>query len=317
MKRLLPTKTICSCFVAMDKRDRLAVLAALSYAARALVWSAFVGMTWKVALPIMLAVPSLFMALSVFYRLVREDPEIARLLLYSALWLGFPVFGAQITYLSARADFPMQDHLFAAMDQAIGFDWTSWARFFILRPWLADAAGLVYASYYVQPFLAVIVLHRIGQGSENANYFLAMIIALTVEIVISTALPAIGPARAEGIVYDSMKVMARLRSGELEDFPYVGIIAFPSFHTAMAVLSALVYRRMKPFFVMAIVWNVLMLFTIPYPGNHYLVDILAGILIAIGAHMVAVGFNERVCGKRGVDLSTGAQAAEPTYKPTG
>jgi membrane-associated phospholipid phosphatase len=54
------------------------------------------------------------------------------------------------------------------------------------------------------------------------------------------------------------------------------VICFPSLHTAMALAYPYGLRRTGPIFAVFVVLNFLMLFTIPFFGGHYLVDMLAG-----------------------------------------
>src|SRR5208283_1718480 len=74
-----------------------------------------------------------------------------------------------------------------------------------------------------------------------------------------------------------------LRSGSL---PVVnlqrldGLITFPSFHTAVAVL--LIYAaRGTPALVLATVINALMILSTFTEGGHYLVDVVAGAAVAL------------------------------------
>ena len=66
-----------------------------------------------------------------------------------------------------------------------------------------------------------------------------------------------------------------------------GIITFPSFHAAAAILALWAFWGiwwLRPF---ALITNVSMLLATPVIGGHYFVDILAGILVAVGAIFAA------------------------------
>jgi hypothetical protein len=69
--------------------------------------------------------------------------------------------------------------------------------------------------------------------------------------------------------------------------PGVGIITFPSYHSTMAVL--LIYACLPLAFLRLIIIpiNLIMFFAIPIYGDHYLVDVIAGILIALLGIMIA------------------------------
>ena len=60
-----------------------------------------------------------------------------------------------------------------------------------------------------------------------------------------------------------------------------GIITFPAFHAASAILLTYPCRHCKPLFGAVRVINGLMLISIPTEGGHYLVDVIAGVLVAV------------------------------------
>jgi hypothetical protein len=79
--------------------------------------------------------------------------------------------------------------------------------------------------------------------------------------------------------------MTSITLGKME-----GIITFPSFHTACAVLLPYLFRQHRYLRWPVLAMNVLMLFSIPNHGYHYLVDMLAGAPIA----GLAIGLQRRL-----------------------
>jgi len=74
-----------------------------------------------------------------------------------------------------------------------------------------------------------------------------------------------------------------LRAGTQGPLPYAGIVSFPSYHTSMAIILAAATRSNRLVFIASSIVNSLMVVaTIPI-GYHYLVDLIAGGLIAAGA----------------------------------
>src|SRR5262249_14325691 len=72
-----------------------------------------------------------------------------------------------------------------------------------------------------------------------------------------------------------------LRTLDLEHFG--GAVTFPSFHAAAAILYAWALwplRWVRPF---SLAVNGLMLVATPIGGGHYLVDVLAGVMVAAGS----------------------------------
>src|SRR5260370_38906773 len=78
-------------------------------------------------------------------------------------------------------------------------------------------------------------------------------------------------------------VLLTIRNGSLSKFALTdltGIVAFPSFHTVVAVLLVYVHRPPLRSFVPVAILNALMLVVIPFAGHHYLVDMIAGTSVA-------------------------------------
>ena len=64
-----------------------------------------------------------------------------------------------------------------------------------------------------------------------------------------------------------------------------GIVRFPSFHTALAVIFTYAHRGIRWSFPPVAALNGVMLRSIPSEGGHYLVDMIAGGAVAL----VAIG----------------------------
>src|SRR4249920_652744 len=115
-------------------------------------------------------------------------------------------------------------------------------------------------------------------------------LALMVTIVISILVPAIGNYQLLGLTpadVPNVNVTAFLlgqhdipavRDGSLRDLELLklaGIVTFPSFHTASAVLYAWAFAPVRFLGPAALVMNTLIAST-PVLGGHYLIDVAAG-----------------------------------------
>jgi hypothetical protein len=60
-----------------------------------------------------------------------------------------------------------------------------------------------------------------------------------------------------------------------------GLVTFPSFHTCFAITLAWCFRDFRRLFPIAILVNAAVLVSTLTEGGHYLVDVLAGIVITI------------------------------------
>src|SRR3974390_1729249 len=262
--------------------DHVAICVMVGLMAIVLVWNASAKLLWTPPLPLLLAIPLGLLCAAGCYRAWRPaEAKIIQILLYVALWLIFPIFGTQLTYLGAALAFPLRDHALASADAALGFRWDEWARFMLARPLLLKAELFAYRSYFYQPMLALPIFAFFGKTTDNAQLFLATFGTFVVAAAIHTVLPAIGPGEKFDVHAQWEPVIAALRAGHLTRLPYMGIVIFPSFHAAMAVLFTLAFRSVPRAAAAAAVLNLLMLLSIPFCGDHYLVDEIAGVAIAL------------------------------------
>ncbi len=232
-------------------------------------------------------IPATMAALSVtllaiaLYARVRElSPKLAQATFYAGLWFAFPIAGIKLSYLALSLGFPLQDQAFARFDAALGFDWTAWAMFVEAHPLLRQVQEFAYASHSWQPMLTVAVLAVWGPAERNKELLTNVLLALLIVTAVSALAPAISPADSRGIPTLSGGVVMQLRDGLPHLLPSVGIICFPSFHTVLAVLFTTAHRGLRTFLPMLLL-NLVMLTSVPYSGDHYLSDILAGIAAAL------------------------------------
>lgn len=253
----------------------VAVMAAVS-----LVWNRWDGIEWRPALPLLLAAPAACFAIAAVYSAVRPARMLAEGALYVGLWLTFPIFGTRLTYLANAAGLPLKDKMLAEADAALGFHWIHWAQLVVSHPVFASIQDLAYESYFWQPILSVGIFALWGPRTRNCELLTSMLLALLATIAISTFFPAIGPAEAYGYNPPPAYIIQSLRYGFENSLPYVEIVSFPSFHTVMAILFADAHRGNWWSFPAFLTVNLLMLISIPYGGDHYLIDMIGGAAVA-------------------------------------
>lgn len=219
----------------------------------------------------------------------RPNPRLTEMLSYVVLWLIFSSAAAVLTYLAAAFDLPLRDAAFQAIDRAADMDVVAWSRLLAAHPVIDAFLRIDYFSIVIQISLTVLWLAHYRIPRRNAQFLAAAMIGLLLSTLLATLLPAIGPVPADNPsllagshqIDDIVEVRAgraMLRSmGALQ-----GIIAFPSYHTFLALLITWSHRGLRSFWVFA-VWNGLMLFGIPAIGNHYVVDMIGGVAVAVAA----------------------------------
>jgi membrane-associated phospholipid phosphatase len=200
-----------------------------------------------------------------------------------------------LTYIAAAANLPMQDANLAHFDRMLGLDWQSYLSFVNDQPSLIPYMYIGYAMI-TWPMLGVpIVLGMTGHYRRLQQFTLACMLAVIVTAVVSSLLPAVGTYHEYGITPDLLKFrpsgyliqlqeLPRVRDGSLrilETSRLGGIITFPSFHAAAAVLALWglwCVWWVRPLALMA---NVSMLLATPLVGGHYFVDVIAGVGLAV------------------------------------
>jgi membrane-associated phospholipid phosphatase len=205
--------------------------------------------------------------------------------------------GAPLSYLAAAAagGLPLQDHALDAVDLALGFEWKTLLGAMNESPWLFTALRPIYLSLMPQMTTAVLCLAFCGQLIRLRVLVVAFLLSALVTIAIAAVLPAAGAWPYPGLtaedsphvlptVSTSWPVFCGLRDGSLRTLMGIGsegIITFPSLRAALAVvvIAALWPIPILRWVILAL--NVMMLAATPIDGSHYLIDVLAGIAVAI------------------------------------
>jgi hypothetical protein len=230
-----------------------------------------------------------------FYRSVRREPRLATVLTSTSQIIAFAAVGAPLSYLAVTAGFPLQDALFDSWDREwLHLDWGSMMQFVAARPTLRLVLLLAYSSFAVQTVTTVFALGVAGQFARLTTFIVAFISTTLITIAVSAVLPAVGPwvfldlhpAMANGFLptsSTSWPVFLGLRDGTFHTIHGMnseGIITFPSLHAALGILFAAALWRTRGIRWAALALNGLMLVSTPAYGSHYVVDVIAGVLIA-------------------------------------
>jgi hypothetical protein len=169
-------------------------------------------------------------------------------------------------------------------------------------------------------FFTPVVLAAAGRYHRLQEFVFAFTVALAVTVVISALVPAIGVFHHLGLaVTDFHNIDPGAYLAQLRDLPPVregalrrlellglaGLVTFPSFHAASAVLYAWAFWPVRWFRPIALVSNGAMLAATPIVGGHYFIDILAGIAVALLA----------IVGARNVSRHLARQQMRPEVSP--
>ncbi|HZL40958.1 MAG TPA: phosphatase PAP2 family protein [Pseudolabrys sp.] len=229
------------------------------------------------------------------------DPRVAFILGSTGQLLLIPVLMTPLTYIAAAANLPMQDVALNALDRALGLDWMAYFNFVYDRHALMFATVLAYSMIGWPVFGVPIALGWTGRYRRMQQFTLAFGIALVATTVISTLVPAMGTYElfnytpdpkifTPGAYLEQLRDLPMVRNGALRVIDFgalTGIVTFPSFHAAAAVLYLWAFWPLRWLGPIALIVNVAMLLATPICGGHYFADVFAGIAIAVLAIIAA------------------------------
>jgi hypothetical protein len=260
----------------------------------------------------------------------RRDPQVMFVLGATAQIVLITAIMTPLTYVAASAGFPLQDANLLAIDRALGVDWPSYVAFINDHPALAGWLHVGYAMIRWPIFAIPVILAAKRDYRRIEEFTFAFGAALFVTTVISAFVPALGiyaklpdvaavyPHVVPLAYFDSLRELPLVREGALRQLDLLkmsGLVTFPSFHAASAALYTWALWRARWIRPIAVIANGLMLASCPVFGAHYVIDIIAGVAIALLAIIAARRIGEG-CERQhalriaAVPISAAAVAAE-------
>jgi len=215
------------------------------------------------------------------YAWIRRVETFVEIGEYVLLWVCFVLVNAMSAYVIAGWRLPLRDAELAGIDATIGFNRTALLQMVMARRWLRDILPIAYGSLLLQAIFSTVYFALNGLSDRNRELFITAAIACIATNLVSGIIPAIGPhpplAPFQQALLDVRDDGWRLISvGHMQ-----GIVTFPSFHTALAVLFIYAHRRPCRTFLPILLLNLLMLIAVPFWGHHYFIDEIAGAALAV------------------------------------
>lgn len=261
-----------------------------------------------------------------FVRRDSADPKVVFWLGSTAQIILVSALAGPLSYVVNALNWPLQDQALLRIDRAFGLDPQWIAAFVNDHSWLVRIMDIGY-GFIKWPLLAIpILLTMTLQLVRLQHFVLSLSIALIMAIVISALIPAIGtyyglgvlPAETFPLIDSSnyamqLRDIEALRDGSLRQlglFKLAGIVSFPSFHTASAILYIWALWPVRGLRWVTIIVNVWMIAATPVVGAHYMIDIIGGIGVAIGSillakHIAQLSISDEIS-KVGEKLAAGA-----------
>lgn len=256
-----------------------------------------------------LAIGSAPLAIAWFYTVKRPDIVIASLLESAAFLVLFTNALATASYLGTSLAWPLRDEYFDALDKAMGFDFLAHLAYVADNLGFAALLDYTYMSSMLQVVFSVLALAMTRSFERLHAYLVLFALTAGATILIATLLPTIGayafynvpdallPAfRDPRSGWDQVPHILALRNGSMREIPLAdlhGLVSFPSFHTALAIITVWANLRTRYVNVAILLLNLPLIIATPTLGSHYLCDILGGSLVAFTALAFVSGFERR------------------------
>ena len=233
--------------------------------------------------------------LGYLYSTVRPDVRLAALGFAAAYLIPFTVLAAILSYVGTSLDRPLLDAQFARADAALGLDWMAVLAFSDGHPAVGTVLRIAYHSSMLQMVSVFIILAGTRQLDRLAGFLALFTATGIITILASIVFPAAGafvfhnpPAELRDVVGQAAGIwhlehFEALRSGAMRTIrlnAIEGLITFPSFHTALAIITTWAFWRTRYLALPVLGISVLVIVSTVPVGGHYFVDVFAGAAIA-------------------------------------
>ena len=234
---------------------------------------------------------SVIVAMSAIYTYFRRISSIAEMTHMMAVILAFTASGSVCSYLVAALPRPLVDSYLAASDHALGLDWLATYKWVMAHQMIYKMLYVVYSSLVPQLLLLIFILNYRGRSARAWEMMWLFMVSCLICVVLSGIWPAVGAFGYYHVENDRayVHVFMALHDGTLKiigDTPIQGIIQFPSFHVALAILLTYAARGMPVLFIFYLELNTLVFLSTPSIGGHHFADLWGGIALAVVSILV-------------------------------
>jgi hypothetical protein len=197
-------------------------------------------------------------------------------------------------YIAARQDVELSDALLARWDRALGIEVPDVLNLTRAHPPVSRFLDVCYMSLVWFMGLTLIVLSLCGRMRAVKEYFISVLAAALISIPLFAVFRAVGPWHYYGYAPDAeqertMNVLFALRARDwfVFDSEVAGLIAFPSFHTILALQTAIAWRAVPYLRWPAAALSALIVVSTVTTGWHYVSDVVAGVAVVLVAFAAA------------------------------
>ena len=231
----------------------------------------------------------------------QEEWFVGEVVFIVALILFLSNVASPLQYAAIAVGFPYCDWWLAAADAAIGINVGSLAAWTFAHPAFAGILHVAYDTLLPQFVLAILLLAVSRERERLWEFAFHFHVCAIVTVALLVLFPAVCPpayygfrptidmthliGQIKGLHEGTLKVV---RFEELE-----GLVSFPSFHAAGAMIVTWAVRDRRWVFVPIACLNVLLLASTFVTGVHYVIDVIATVPMIVAS----VAIYNRYCAR--------------------
>jgi hypothetical protein len=237
-----------------------------------------------------------------YYDRKRHEDRLAAMLYGTAFLIVMANNFSLLNNLLLTIAGPRVDGVLAAADRAIGVDWPAMMAWAASHPWINVVLLIGYSSMLPQLALLVVVTGLWGQSERIYALCIAVAAAAAMSITVFTLFPSFGAFSVYALpshvtrhlivaldarYANSLIAMLAHGPGHISAMSMKGLIGFPSYHAALAMIVLWYAREIPVVRWIALVLNAIVLIATPIQGGHDVVDVLAGAAVTAAAIWVS------------------------------
>jgi hypothetical protein len=218
----------------------------------------------------------------------------------AAFTVAMGIVGVMFSYLATGLAWPMRDAELAAIDRALGFDWRAFLNFTNSYPVVSWTLRTAYHTAAAQIVLIYLLLSFTRRACRLYEFLANLAVSSLLTGLLMALVPAEGayahyrPAPGEfnhysadaGMWHHALLTELRTQAAPVLDFATAqGLVTFPSFHTALAIITWFAVRDVRYLSPLVAALNITVIVATLPEGGHHLVDPLVGAAIAAAAIM--------------------------------
>lgn len=260
------------------------------------VWGRALGWTIdldKLAILAMILAP--FAAMWAFFKYFYHEPRFALMASVIAQFILLVFASAGFNYVTTTLNLPLLDDELIAIDRMLGFDWLAYVSWVHQYAMLSSLFTFSYNAAWAQLLIGIILLFLTGRFVRLQQFCFIVLVGALVSSALAAIFPAVG-----GYAYfdfdllsldDSVKPAAglihmadytALRNGTFNyvTLAFQGLITFPSYHTSFGIFLVYAFWPLVWLRLPVLLLNIILVFSVPVDGGHWLIDAIGGIAIA-------------------------------------